>query len=333
MIAAMQPAQGSHSQETATRTSLGVREHRPGESPSAPDHVAMARSLQRAAGNRATTQLVQRGLFDGIRRTLGLQYSATIGSEQVLVTSRAEEQRARAIITEICGTYGIAVDSLKGATATKDHYANAPQAERDKVAARPWRLRELVAVKKALDHYAPILGKARKHSARSGSDQEITTLGKVTTSITVNQAEGVADPDTLGEFYRSSSTFSIYTSSETSTVDFPGDVDKQIEATTTHEIAHGLMQYMIDPFMQASGFWLDQNTKSGTAGAEAPPTKYGNTNAREDMAESVMLYFVAEDRLKSSCPKRHAAIQLEVLKWGGVGDFPTPDRHPTTALA
>ena len=37
--------------------------------------------------------------------------------------------------------------------------------------------RDLIAVKKALDHYAPILGKARESSSRSGAGQEITTLG------------------------------------------------------------------------------------------------------------------------------------------------------------
>jgi hypothetical protein len=296
------------------------------------ERQALAVTLQRTVGNRATTRLVQRGVLEGIKRTLGMEYALTIGTETVLVKSDGDAQQARSIIDSISNTYGIAVDSLKGATATKDAYANAPQAERDKIAARPWRLRELVAVKKALDHYAPILGKARESSARSGTAQEITTLGKVTTSITVNTASGVADPGTLGEFYKSAGAFSIYRSSEGSSPDFPGNVDKQIEATTTHEIAHGLMEYMLDPFMKASGFWLDKNTKSGAADAEAPPTKYANTNATEDLAESVMLYFVDEARLRSSAPKRHGAIKYEVAKWTGAGDFPTPSPRATAAV-
>lgn len=293
---------------------------------------ALAVGLQRSAGNRATAQLVQRGLFDPIKKALGMAYAASIGTETVYVQNKSEETRARAIISEISTRYGVSVDSLKGATATKDHYANAPKEEREKVKAKPWAFRELVAVKKALDHFAPILGDSRKLSTRSGSDQEITALGKVTTSITTNKATGVADPGTLGEFYKSEKTFAIYTSSETSTVDFPGNVDKQIEATTTHEISHGLMYYMIGDFMAASGFWLDENTKSGTADAEKPPTKYGNTNAREDLCESVMLYFVDESRLSTNCPKRHAAIKRAVDHWQVVGDFPTVDPHPATAV-
>lgn len=275
-------------------------------------------TLQRTAGNRATARLLLRA-----------PYTATVSGESVVVDDKPQEEKAKAIVDEIATKYGISVDSLKGAKATKDHYAKAPAAERAKIAAIPWHFRELVAVKKALDHYAPILGKARKHSTRKGATQEITALGKVNTSITRNTASGVADPNTLGEFYGSDSTFAIYKSSETSTEDFPGDVDRQIEATTTHEIAHGLMTYMIDAFMAASGYWLDQDTKSGKADAEAPPTNYGKTNAREDMAESVMLFFVDEARLKTSCPKRHAAIQAAVDGWAEpIGDFPVPDPNP-----
>lgn len=269
--------------------------------------------------------------------TTGGEYSVTVSGETVLVKSKGDEQLARSIIDDIALKYGISVDSLKGVKATKDHYAKAPQAERDKVAALPWHIRELVAVKKALDHYAPILGKTRVRSTRNLATQEVNTLGKVNTSITTNTASGAADPGTLGEFYRSERTFAIYRSSETSTVDFPGNVDKQIEATTTHEIAHGLMYYMIGSFMSATDFWLDENTKSGTAGAEAPPTKYGNTNAREDLCESVMFYFVDEARLKASCPKRHAAINAAVDAWvgpdSGPGDFPMPDPNAATAVA
>jgi hypothetical protein len=321
-----------------------VREPGVGQTPVAPalrpgtgvEHPVLA--LQRAVGNRATAQLVQRApsatVTPPAAHAPGAEYSVTVSGETVLVKSAADEQLAKSIIDTIAAGYGISVSSLKGATATKDHYANAPQAERDKVAAMPWHIRELVAVKKALDHFGPILGNARRYSTRSAAAQEISTLGKVNTSITTNTAAGVADPDTLGEFYGSSSTFAIYQSSETSTEDFPGDVDKQIEATTTHEIAHGLMHYMIDSFIAATGFWLDEDTKSGKADAEHPPTNYGNKNAREDLSESVMLYFVDEARLKSSCPKRDAVIREAVGLWAGpVGDFPTPDPNATTAIA
>ena len=297
--------------------------------------------LQRALGNRAAARLLERELLRAPTPTKAHghghaptpAYSATISGETVLVKSPAEEAQAKAIIDAISTTYGITVSSLKGVKATKDHYANAPQSERDKVATLPWSVRELIAVKKALDHFAPILGRARAMSTRRTDAQEITTVGSVNTSITVNTAKGVADPDTLGEFYASDRTFAIYTSSQTSTMDFPGDLDRQIEATTTHEIAHGLMHYMMDSFIAASGFWLDEDTKSHKRHAEAPPTEYGNKNAREDLSESVMLYFVAEARLKRKCPKRWAAIRAAVKGWDARGDYPMPDRDAATALA
>lgn len=323
------------------RTSPAAQPRRP--APRGPHAAAL--QLQRALGNRAAARLLKRELLraptatktpghgHGHGHATTPAYAATISGETVLVRSAAEEAQAKAIIDAISTTYGITVSSLKGVKATKDHYANAPQSERDKVATLPWSLRELIAVKKALDHFAPILGRARSMSTRQKDAQEITIVGSVNTSITVNTAKGIADPDTLGEFYGSDSTFAIYTSSQTSTVDFPGDVDRQIEATTTHEIAHGLMHYMMDSFIAASGFWLDEDTKSHKAHAEAPPTDYGNKNAREDLSESVMLYFVAQARLKRKCPKRWAAIRAAVEGWDARGDYPTPDRDATTALA
>ena len=132
-------------------------------------------------------------------------------------TSVAEETEAKTIITTIRDTHGIAVDSLKAATATKDAYQNAPKKARDKIKALPWRMKDLRAVKRAVEHYAPILGKARATSKRSKAAQEATTLGKVNTSITEDTKKGRIDPGTLGEFYDTDRAFAIYKSSETNT--------------------------------------------------------------------------------------------------------------------
>ena len=271
--------------------------------------------LQRQIGNRATAQLVARK-----------KRNATVEGETVIVTSDAEETEAKTIITTIRDTHGIAVDSLKAATATKDAYKNAPKKALDKIKTLPWRMKDLRAVGRAVAHFAPILGKARTTSTRSKFSQEAKTVGKVNTSITENTAKGKVDPDTLGEFYGSADTFAIYKSSETNRQDF-FNVEKQIEATTTHELAHGLMYYMINDFMKATGgYWLDEDTKAGAKKAEKPPTAYGRTNAREDLCESVMLYFCDEKRLKRKCPKRHAAIDAAVKAWVA----PAPVVTPTT---
>ena len=90
--------------------------------------------------------------------------------------------------------------------------------------------------------------------------------------------------------------------------------------------------------------WTDRVTKGGTAGAEAPPTSYGNKNASEDLSESTMFFFVSPDRLKNGdgsaaagtpgnpCPKRFAFLEKTVGKWKlPVGDFPTPDKDTAYA--
>ena len=123
-------------------------------------------------------------------------------------------------------------------------------------------MKDLRAVKRAVEHYAPILGKARATSKRSKAAQEATTLGKVNTSITEDTKKGRIDPETLGEFYDTDRAFAIYKSSETNTPDF-ANVEKQIEATTTHELAHGLMYYMIHDFMSGHGRLLARRGHEG----------------------------------------------------------------------
>jgi hypothetical protein len=298
-------------------------------------HGAEVLQLQRAAGNRATQQALQRGLLDTAKRFLGITYVADVEGEQVVVVSKGEESEAGRIIKRVEGTYGVDISAMKGARATKDAYKNAPAKEVAKVKAVPWRLRELKAVERALAHFAPILGKLRAKSSRSQAAQEVTSVGKVNYSITRNSAKGVIDPATLGEFYRSAGNFSLYKPSESHAKDFGSDVDKQLEGTTVHEISHGVMAYAIGDFIAATGFWLDEDTESKDAKAEAPPTGYGRTNAHEDLCESMMLYFVDRARLKSTCPRRHALIERLVKEWTAppVGDFPLPDPAPDVALA
>jgi hypothetical protein len=193
----------------------------------------------------------------------------------------------------------------------------------------------------------------RRSSAPSASsrtararNREITSASKVDQSITKNTASGELDDATLGEFFRDSKNFALFTPGETSDIDFPGDVDKQLEATTVHEIAHGLMKYAEADFMKETGYWSDRSTKSGTAGAEAPPTKYGDKNAGEDLSESTMFFFVDRERLKNGdgsasagdsgdpCPKRFSFLERIVGDWKPpVGDFPVPDPKADTALA
>lgn len=106
----------------------------------------------------------------------------------------------------------------------------------------------------------------------------------------------------------------MFSAGTDSTVDF-SDNQKQLEGTAIHEIAHGLMRDEVDSYATATGYWTDRNTASGTPGAEAPVTTYGQTNASEDLSEAVMYYFVEPAKLRSNCPKRYAYIEKVVHSW------------------
>ena len=334
------------------------RERSPGAA-AAPPHVDRLLAAQRGAGNAAVARAVvkQRApaqqvagnwitdILNKAKKEAGMPYVADVGGEKVQVTDTKQEAEAARIIKEIPEKYGVEISSSKGVQAVKDHYDKAPESVRKKVKGATWLFAELQALERALAHFAPILGSQRVLSDRAGEAQEITSASKVDQSITKNTASGTLDDATLGEFFRDSKNFALFTPGETSDIDFPGDVSKQLEATTVHEIAHGLMKYAEDDFMKETGYWTDRTTKSGTAGAEAPPTAYGNKNAGEDLSESTMFFFVDPDRLKNGdgsaagtpgnpCPKRFAFLERIVGAWKPpVGDFPLPDPNADTALA
>lgn len=280
--------------------------------------------LQRSIGNRATAQLVQRDLKDYFKRWRGVAHMEHVQGEQVIVTTENDVNEAEMLIERIEYRYGVDVSSMKGVKATKDFYSRIPDSEKAKIVVKPWTMRELRAVARALGHFAPILGRVRKKSTRKDVAQEVTSVGKATTSAAF--ATNAADPKTLGQYYRDSQSFSLYERSEVATPDFPGDLDKQIEGTTVHELSHGLMEYELDRFMAATGYWTSRNQESHDPAGENPPTSY-HPNASEDMAESVMLFFVDNARLESNAPRRHAVLTDIVSEWSApVGDFPAGRR-------
>ena len=297
--------------------------------------TAGALQLQRAIGNRAATQQLQRGIWNDIKKALGASYRATVEGETVIVASEAEEKEAGEIIRRIESDYSIDISAVKAVKATVDSYANAPQKERDKVKVSPWLMRELRATDRALKHYKRILGLSRALSSRKDAKQEVTVIGKGNMSITEDSAKGKIDPNTLGEYYESATTFAIYEPGE----DYIGDlgtVEKELEGTIIHEIAHGVMSYAQDDFNKTTGFWRDYSTKSKKKGAEPPPTKYGNKSAGEDLSETMRWYFMVPEKLKKKCPIRYAWAEAQIKGWMPIkdmGDFPLPDKEAGVAIA
>jgi len=289
-----------------------------------PAHVTLTpagiAALQRTAGNRAVGWLLQRDV-------------TWVGGNKVDVADKAERKEAVRIIRDIERKYGIAVDSLKGVRAVRKDYATAPKDVRKGVKIADFKMKELRALERGVGHYAPILGKSRSKSTRKGKKQEVTSASKVHQSIT----DDALDTTTLGEYFSDSRNFGMF-SAGTDYVGVTGDNEKELEATVTHELAHGLMDYAMPDFLATFPYWLDENTESGAADAEAPPTKYGNTNAGEDLAETVSLYFVDRDRLEkgngaadgspgNACPQRVAWVAKMVKAWEPEKAKATPSKH------
>jgi hypothetical protein len=246
--------------------------------------------------------------------------------EKVDVASDDEAKKAAEIIREIYVEYGVDVNSQAGVDAIYKDYDEVPTSVRDMLKTKEWKYKELVALKAALAHFAPILGGKRKTSNRSGDGQEILTVSKVDQAIDTNEDTGVLDTTTLGEYFESSSNFSMFKAGTDSTVDFT-DNAKQLEGTAIHEIAHGLMKYCLPDFVAKLEYWDSEYKQSGKAGAEAPITDYGSTNAGEDLSEAVMYFFVDPTTLKNGqsgkakgeagnpCPERFAFIEKAVKDW------------------
>ena len=297
-------------------------------------------ALQQAAGNHAVAGLLQRAptFWDSVSMFFGGTYTATVAGEQVVVASEAEEKDAARIIKSITSKYDVDVSSLKAIKALKGGNKAAPQAMLDKIKTRAWLYKELAALERALGHFAPVLGFMRRLSTRSGSAQEIVAVGKLETRLGVKEGKTIWKPGVLGTYFSADKTFAMYKHGETATPVF-ATVEKELEGTAVHEIAHGVFQYAEADWLKTFDYWLDADTARGKAGAEAPPTDYGQTSVAEDLAESVMLYFLDRPRLEKSCPKRCAFIKGLVEGWTPIppkppmGDFPVPEKDPETMIA
>lgn len=241
-----------------------------------------------------------------------------VAGQQVRVGNDEEAREAAEIIKQIEAEFGVKMDSQAGVEAIRSRYTWAPESERDKLATKEWTIRELRALQRALGNFSPLLGKERENSSRAGTEQEVQSASKVDHAISENSPRGKLDSSTLGEYFAKSKNFSMFSAGSKATPDFK-DLDKQLEGTAVHEIAHGVMKQDLDSFLAATKYWTDRSTASGTPGAEAPISKYGQTNADEDLSEAVMFFFVEPATLKKKCPERYAWIEAVVAGWSKKG--------------
>lgn len=222
---------------------------------------------------------------------------AQVYGESVYVNSEQERQRAYTIFRTINRRFGVTLDSDAGVVAIRNAYPLAPPAVLLGLSPAQWDLQLLEAVLESLERFAQLLGHQRPASTRGGAPQEITTMSRVNYDIPFNGPAAAAGT-AYGEYFAADSNVSIFDESMTATDAFP-TVAEEMRGTVTHEAVHGLLAHELPGYVAHLAFWTDANTASGVAGAEAPPTAYGATNASEDFSESVMLYFMDRARLQN----------------------------------
>ena len=236
-----------------------------------------------------------------------------VRGEAVIFDADGDEAEAERIMNTCETTHKVAIRSDKLAKAIPSNYKKAPKSVRAAVEAGVWQMKELRALERALAHFAPILGAARKDSTRKGA-QEVKYIGKVKKAIDENSSDGALDSTTMGEYFKKDKTLGMFDTGTDSTQDFTDNLD-QLEGTAVHEMAHGLFRYLEKAWFQEFDFWAGMYSPSGKDGEEPPPSDYGRTNVSEDMCESVMFFFVDNARLKATAPLRHAFLTTEVGKW------------------
>lgn len=237
----------------------------------------------------------------------------------------ADQKKGQAIIRRIYKQYGIDVNTQAGLDALKAQYDEVPNFIIKDVKPDSWTMRELVAVEKALKSYGPILGPKRGDSSRGDVSQELKTAGKVNYTLTRNRPTGKLDTATLGQAFADDKAMMLFRPGEDTIFDFD-TVDKQIAGNSIHEICHLVMEYAEGDFINKMDYWKSLTKPSEIEGAEAPITSYGTFNAKEDLAEAVMFFFVEPETLKNGrgkdiglagnpCPERYAFIEAKISEW------------------
>jgi hypothetical protein len=245
-------------------------------------------ALQRMAGNRAVRALLARSAV------------AIIGTERVHYSSKAEREDAERIIKEMKSKYGVTFDSIAAQATTRKHTSDrgeGTEATLKAVDRAPWEYEELKAIERALKYFGPVLGDARKQSSRASTPQEITTVGRLNTAPDDDPAK--PEDSTRGQYFPEAQTFAFFNPGpETDTS------PAAMEQKAVHEIAHGVFEPQLEAFMKMTGYWKQKYVRSRDKQAEGPPDGYGDENAGEDLAQSVMYFFTDPERLKQGRPGR-----------------------------
>jgi hypothetical protein len=253
-----------------------------------------------------------------------------IGRERVRVASEQQRTDAERIIAEAKSKYAVIFDSISSRRAAREEIGvggNASDAGLKAMDVEIWDYQELKGFEAAFKHFGAILGDARRKSRLSSGPQETTRVGKLTIAaddkdITAPDDSPKAADRSRGQHFKDARTAVLYRPDPSLSVSDP----HYFEMHATHELAHGAFAPQLDSFMKATGGWWKAKYVHGRKG-EAPPDAYADTNAAEDLAQSVAYYFVDPDRLRKGdpkadpgtpgnpCPKRYDFIRRIVGGW------------------
>jgi hypothetical protein len=253
-----------------------------------------------------------------------------IGRERVRVASEQERGDAERIIAEAKSKYAVIFDSIASRRAAREEIGvggNASDAGLKAMDVEIWDYKELKGFEAAFKHFGAILGDTRGISSLSSAPQETTRVGKLTIAaddkdITAPDDSPKAADRSRGQHFKDARTAVLYRPDPSLSVNDP----HYFEMHATHELAHGAFASQLDAFIKATGGWWKAKYVRGRKG-EAPPDDYADTNAAEDLAQSVAYYFVDPDRLRKGdrkadpghpgnpCPKRHDFIRRIVGSW------------------
>ena len=180
-----------------------------------------------------------------------------------------------------------------------------------KVKKRHWHLRELRALEKACKHYAPILGANRDDSTRkdAGPGGQVLRQGD---ALGRHQRRHRRRRQLHARRVLQRRQHRGHVQIAENDTSFGADVDASLEWVCTHELSHGLMDYIEEDLRKAAGYWKDYSTKTGAG--EEPWSGYAKTSLGEDLAESATAYFIKRKAFKKKCPRSASAVVDAAVK-------------------
>jgi hypothetical protein len=277
----------------------------------------------------------------------GKVQSKRLKKVKALIKKIDHEDAKLTIIRRIKKRFGVTLVQSAGVQAVKTTYGKAPVKVRKGLRTRDWTIKELKDVEKALGHYEALLGANRTKKGLGA--QPITTFSRLKRGIDVNTAKGRLDTTTAGETFRGSKNITMFDVggkitdfAKKKNKPTKAELRQGFRGTIIHELSHGLVEQALSKVAGGksvisqwvkeikfwsgryksnywrpagkrygqSGFSMSKTKKAAkAAGVELPITNYGFKNANEDLAETMMFYFEAPAKHKSSCPNRDSFVE------------------------